>query len=820
MKRILQNIRPVLLVLLMITGVSNASAALSVTLTNNSASTVGVGDEISLTATARNFGYDYWSVFTFSYYTEAEPTKNVVINTQTEKYPSVSYKFHPTKAGKYHFKVTLAYGTTTSVTSNDVPVTVEAPTVSLASDLTEVDAGNSITLTATPGYGTPKTYTYSYSTDNGANYTQIKSSSSKTTTYMPTQAGTYLFRVITSDGTNTATSDPVSVIVNAVNPYVIISATPTTTAVGGTITLTATPICCTPSKYYFRRKIGDETRLINEQTSNVCTYTPAEGETGTYSFYVIADYTADGGETKSLYSTNVDVVVGQPSGIKYIDANGDEQVCTYAEEVVTNMTSVTWPAGWYVVKDANVELPVGVCCTGDVHLILADDSKLTVTAPGDYYSGISVGADNTLTIYGQANNSGELVVTGGNNCAAIGDNGGNVIINGGKITAKGGSYAPGIGAGYEKTLNSITINGGNITANGGDYGTGIGTGFGEYDTVNEENVCSVVNAITINGGTITANGGSYGAGIGSAPYGESGITINGGTITATGGVDASGIGAEDEGYCDHVDIYGGTINASRGRVDKITSCGIGSQTAGSCARVSINNDLAVFAGDSAKPTTLFEDDNTTETVYNLKQGYVYIPGIKVLPSVTLNEKGLATYSAGSNATIYTSDVKAYTAKVSGTTITLNKIDDDILKDNGIVLYGTAGTKVQILESTKESINNSDNDLKPTTTSTVPLVSVPTSGYNYVMGSDGLFHPYTGSTFAANRAYFNFVSDPLAASGAKFSMVFDDDTTTAIEDVLSNGTQQAKTSEIYNISGQKVGKDYKGIVIINGKKVIK
>ena len=163
---------------------------------------------------------------------------------------------------------------------------------------------------------------------------------------------------------------------------------------------------------------------------------------------------------------------------------------------------------------------------------------------------------------------------------------GTIIIHGGDITAKGGTYAAGIGGGEDRPSGTITIWGGTITAlaDGGSdcYGAGIGSGdFCDYSGEDVDNY-----QITIHGGNITARGGGWnsalvaggGAGIGGGRFSRPGtIVINGGTIYAQGTYserhdesgqyvdhyyfDGRGIGSGGEGKVGTVTINGGTITA-------------------------------------------------------------------------------------------------------------------------------------------------------------------------------------------------------------------------------------------------------------------
>lgn len=272
--------------------------------------------------------------------------------------------------------------------------------------------------------------------------------------------------------------------------------------------------------------------------------------------------------------------------VEYIDfdENGvqitEPRSCDQYSLVTENNTE--WNAsdennGWYVVSGevtiGKKEAPQRVTVSGDVHLILANDAKLTVNG------GISVNAGNSLTVYAQpAENdktTGSLTVENveeGN--AGIGgdvqQSGDTITINGGETTATGGLFGAGIGGGDNGSGGMITINGGEITANGGDNGAGIGGGSASSGGI-----------ITINGGTIATTGGNLGAGIGGGSQQSGGtITIHGGEIVATGYSGSAGIGsgfAASIGSATVINIDGGIVTAtcSDDALETLGGAGIG-----------------------------------------------------------------------------------------------------------------------------------------------------------------------------------------------------------------------------------------------------
>lgn len=320
--------------------------------------------------------------------------------------------------------------------------------------------------------------------------------------------------------------------------------------------------------------------------------------------------------------------------VEYIDfdENGvqitEPRSCDQYSLVTENNTE--WNAsdennGWYVVSGevtiGKKEAPQRVTVSGDVHLILANDAKLTVNG------GISVNAGNSLTVYAQpAENdktTGSLTVENveeGN--AGIGgdvqQSGDTITINGGEITANGGDNGAGIGGGSASSGGIITINGGTIATTGGNLGAGIGS-LGAGGT------------IEINGGDITATGGNLGAGIGGGDNDSGGeITINGGDkIIATGNGGGAGIGGGNYGAGGMIEINGGNITANgQGSSSACGGAGIGGGSQQSGGTITIHGGEIVATGysGSAGIGSGFAASIGSATVINIDGGIVTATG--------------------------------------------------------------------------------------------------------------------------------------------------------------------------------------------------
>ena len=79
---------------------------------------------------------------------------------------------------------------------------------------------------------------------------------------------------------------------------------------------------------------------------------------------------------------------------------------------------------------------------------------------------------------------------------------------------------------------------------------------------------------------------------------------------------------------------------------------------------------------------------------------------------------------------------------------------------------------------------------------------------------GFYQVKSGVTIPANKAYLEI----NAANSAKYYSIGIGGNTTGIQAIQQNGVKA--DGIMYSLSGQKVGANYKGIVICNGKKMIK
>ena len=212
---------------------------------------------------------------------------------------------------------------------------------------------------------------------------------------------------------------------------------------------------------------------------------------------------------------------------------------------------------------------------------------------------------------------------------------------------------------------------------------------------------------------------------------------------------------------------------------------------------------------------------TAESItVNFTKSYYTYSNYSTKPSfeVTISSAGYATAFIPLNATISNeaNDVKAYYVTVSGENAQLNEIEGTIPANKGVVLKGSAGT-VTFTESAGNLANVEGNMLIGTADKDGAVFAEDNTTY-YILSSVGgkvgfYWDPNSNYGDAAICAQYKAVlAVPNKSAGAPSFFTFDD--ATAI-----NAISNVKTSAVrYNLNGQAVGEDYKGIVIVNGKKM--
>ena len=501
--------------------------------------------------------------------------------------------------------------------------------------------------------------------------------------------------------------------------------------------------------------------------------------------YQYSGYTASAGTlsgtTLTMPDTDVTINIdtdhprstGEAVTVGYTDADGTlHDGDNAAQAIALDGSETSLAAGWYFVGLPEVSFDHTVTLGGNVTLILKDGCEMKVGTSESRISGKGIsGGNNTLTIYGQSGQTGNLNIYSTSN--ASDDYGsiailGSVNVNGGNVTVRHyGSYGNGIYA------DRITINGGNVDVKS-----------------DQKNAISVPASVTINGGTVKADG--YNNGI-QCTAGS--VAINGGIVNATGGI-RYGINATNGitlGWNKPTDritasSYSGTVKVADG---KMLTDGSGNILTGTLTANDINGKALYPYIENIAPTASEVEGNCWTTFYCGHTGY------------KIDDEENAC---------------AYTATVANSTITLHKLGKVIPAGTAVIIVG-ADSEISMTASTDAAEYPVSNSLHGVDLRTKK--SELGTGTFYVLskksGQFGFFE-YTGAYIPARKAYL-LLDSQVATNG--LTMVFDDEgETTAISDALRlNDKGQMTNDNFYDLQGRKIEKPTKGLYIVNGRKVV-
>lgn len=180
--------------------------------------------------------------------------------------------------------------------------------------------------------------------------------------------------------------------------------------------------------------------------------------------------------------------------------------------------------------------------------------------------------------------------------------------------------------------------------------------------------------------------------------------------------------------------------------------------------------------------------------------------------IKTNNAGWASYTAYTD--VWVDGAKAYVAtKINEKSVTLTSVDE-VPAGTGVFILGEPNTEYNVelpLGATPVSVNK----IKPVIYDT-PLTA---SSNAFVLGTksgvSGLYKVNSNMTVPAGKAYLDATGATLALAKDMLEFVFEDEAT-GVKDVNVN---ENKNAVRYNLAGQKVGKNYKGIVVRDGKKAL-
>lgn len=257
----------------------------------------------------------------------------------------------------------------------------------------------------------------------------------------------------------------------------------------------------------------------------------------------------------------------------------------------------------------------------------------------------------------------------------------------------------------------------------------------------------------------------------------------------------------------------GSINAALQNPNGWKGCG-------DFGNIELTTDYQTF-----KKTVLCSGDNARRLLLNVGQyvGTISIESVKIealdVPqeTVTISPSGYSTYAAYYPVNYADLNLTAYAVKLNKAKdgVEFTEIPGVVPAGVPVLLKGIAGNKY-VLEKAEGgspvSTNLKMSDGNATSTDAATLYALSTKD-----GVTAFYRVKKDSPIPAKRCYLEVVKDTSASNAAFYSLGTNFGETTGISSV-ENKVEKAD-APVYNLAGQLVGKDYKGLVIKNGKKFV-
>ena len=187
-------------------------------------------------------------------------------------------------------------------------------------------------------------------------------------------------------------------------------------------------------------------------------------------------------------------------------------------------------------------------------------------------------------------------------------------------------------------------------------------------------------------------------------------------------------------------------------------------------------------------------------------------------TITIGESGYATFYYSQSAYVIPDGVEAKAVEnISGNILTLIPLEGIIPAGYAVILEGESGEYT--FEPTSEEGIAGENMLRGTEETTWITPEDQTCKYYMLSVKNGEVGFYYGANDGAifeNQAHRAYLPVPVSQTNGAKGFFFNE--ATGIDNMLA--TDENAGHAVYNLSGQLVNDSYKGVVIINGKKVLR
>lgn len=232
---------------------------------------------------------------------------------------------------------------------------------------------------------------------------------------------------------------------------------------------------------------------------------------------------------------------------------------------------------------------------------------------------------------------------------------------------------------------------------------------------------------------------------------------------------------------------------------------------GEYTRNHLRFNLNVINGN---PNPIFSCYAENSSVKTLPQIYRLKSDVETV-TITIGEHGYASYCGDKDLDFSATELKAYAVtQVENGVMILTEFEDGYKAGEGAVLKGAEGEYQVPVATTATAVagnmligNNSD--------AAIPVDADGTTyrfGYSPAAQKVGFMKATSNFTVASGKAYLKINSTNNAPAFLSF-----DGTATGID--AANVSTTAADGQRYNLNGQRVNSNYRGVVIVDGKKLI-
>lgn len=224
-------------------------------------------------------------------------------------------------------------------------------------------------------------------------------------------------------------------------------------------------------------------------------------------------------------------------------------------------------------------------------------------------------------------------------------------------------------------------------------------------------------------------------------------------------------------------------------------------------------DIVQYAGN----LLTIKKGSGTKELYRVELNYSIVSADEVYLTTTANMAGWRSFYDADQGYTLDGNTTAYIATSSDNTtkVWLKPIERGVPAATPVILHTTSSADSYKMTLTKATVAAYNETIDGTNLLTWETTAV-SNKYRLGYGEDGLgFYPYSGTP--SNGAVILNVSSTNART---LNFLFENETTGISNLNVNDNANIDANAPMYNLAGQKVGKNYKGIVIVNGKKVVR